>query len=62
MSSTIENTMHLMRPIRIDAGRCTILASDYHCPSMLAAVGMSGSGRGRALEHARRLIRVRRFP
>lgn len=40
----------------IEKGCCTILASDYHYPSMLAAIGHLVAKRGQSLEDAWRLI------
>ncbi|MEM9628140.1 MAG: alpha-D-ribose 1-methylphosphonate 5-triphosphate diphosphatase [Pseudomonadota bacterium] len=40
----------------IDAGQCSILASDYHYPSMLAAIGQLVEKRGHAFEDAWRLV------
>lgn len=40
----------------IDAGKCSILASDYHYPSMLAAIGRLIEARSHRLEAVWRLI------
>ena len=40
----------------IEAGKCTILASDYHYPSMLAAVGRLAETRRLSVEHSWSLI------
>lgn len=40
----------------IDAGKCTILASDYHYPSMLAAIGRLVETRGHKIEKSWHLI------
>ena len=40
----------------IDAGKCSILASDYHYPSMLAAIGRLVEARGHDLDHVWRLV------
>ena len=51
-----SHTQALNAAEMVDAGSCTILASDYHYPSMLAAIGCLTTTRGHSVEDAWRLI------